>query len=68
MPHEVRVLLLARDCSKDIEKAEELMSRHLLQQHDVTAVVAVDIDQASYTTGEDDFSPQRSTKVEERSS
>jgi hypothetical protein len=57
MPREVRVLL-ARDCSKDIralaEKADELMSLHLPQQHDVTAVAAVDTEQST-AAGDEDF-------------
>jgi hypothetical protein len=58
MPREVRVLL-ARDCSKDIralaEKADELMALHLPQQHDVTAVAAVDTEQPAGSAGDDDF-------------
>jgi hypothetical protein len=57
MPREVRVLL-ARDCSKDIralaEKADELMSLHLPQECDVTAVAAVDSEQSA-AAGDEDF-------------
>jgi hypothetical protein len=52
-------VLLARDCSKGIqalpEKAEELMSLHHLEENDVMAVAAVDADQVSSTTGDDDY-------------
>jgi hypothetical protein len=44
LPREIRVLL-ARDCSKDIqalaEKADELMALHIPQQHNITAVAPV---------------------------
>jgi hypothetical protein len=44
LPREIRVLL-ARDCSKDIqalaEKVDELMALHILQQHDITAIAPV---------------------------
>jgi hypothetical protein len=44
LPREIRILL-ARDCSKDIqalaEKADELMALHIPQQHDITAIAPV---------------------------
>jgi hypothetical protein len=47
------------------EKSDELMLRHLPLQHDVTAVVAMDVDQASSTTGKDDSTAGKEAAEEE---